>query len=344
MKNIESYAARTNGSVMLNANECYKNISGEMVKELQEAIAELEFNRYPDESSRELIQAYANVKKLDAGNLIAGNGSDEMLGLMIGYFLGKGKKLLTLSPDFSMYDYYASMHESEVVKFPCEQDGSFSIADFIEFGREHHVDMVLFSNPNNPTGHFVSNAQLCKIAEAFPRIPVIIDEAYGEFAKESMLAYLDTYHNLYVTRTLSKAYGFAGARLGFLISCPSNIAKLKPVLVPYNISSLTQRAGVIVLRHAAEYELLVEEIQLERDMLYHKLKQLKNVTFYPSQANYLYGKSKYKQELLKAMEKEGIVIRNYEGKDSFRITVGSPAENAIVLSVLQEFDRKAVTV
>lgn len=168
MKNIESYAARTNGSVMLNANECYKNISGEMVKELQEAIAELEFNRYPDESSRELIQAYANVKKLDAGYLIAGNGSDEMLGLMIGYFLGKGKKLLTLSPDFSMYDYYASMHESEVVKFPCEQDGSFSIADFIEFGREHHVDMVLFSNPNNPTGHFVSNAQLCKIAEAFP--------------------------------------------------------------------------------------------------------------------------------------------------------------------------------
>ena len=101
---------------------------------------------------------------------------------------------------------------------------------------------------------------------------------------------------------------------------------------------------MIVLRHAAEYELLVEEMQLERDMLYHKLKQLKNVTFYPSQANYLYGRSKYKQELLKAMEKEGIVIRNYEGKDSFRITVGSPAENAIVLSVLQEFDRKAVTV
>ena len=122
-----------------------------------------------------------------------------------------------------------------------------------------------------------------------------------------------------------------------------NIAKLKPVLVPYNISSLTQRAGVIVLRHAAEYELLVEEIQLERDMLYHKLKQLKNVTFYPSQANYLYGRSKYKQELLKAMEKEGIVIRNYEGKDSFalRLTLRGKCHRAIRL---QEFDRKAVTV
>ena len=267
MKNIESYAARTNGAIMLNANECYKNISAEIVKELQAAIADLALNRYPDESSSELIHAYAQVKGISSDHLLAGNGSDEMLGLMIGYFLGKGKKLLTLSPDFSMYDYYASMHESEVVKFPCEQDGSFSIADFIEFGREHHVDMVLFSNPNNPTGHFVSNAQLCKIAEAFPRIPVIIDEAYGEFAKESMLTYLDTYHNLYVTRTLSKAYGFAGARLGFLISCPSNIAKLKPVLVPYNISSLTQRAGVIVLRHAAGYAVSQAEAVKKRYLL-----------------------------------------------------------------------------
>ena len=344
MKNIESYAARTNGAIMLNANECYKNISAEIVKELQAAIADLALNRYPDESSSELIHAYAQVKGISSDHLLAGNGSDEMLGLMIGYFLGKGKKLLTLSPDFSMYDYYASLHESEVVKFPCAEDGSFIAADFIEFGREHHVDMVLFSNPNNPTGHFVSNRELCKIVEAFPRIPIIIDEADGEFARESMLEYLDTYGNLYVTRTLSKAFGFAGARLGFLLSNPANIADLKPMLVPYNISSLAQKAGVIVLRHAAEYELLVEEVQLERDMLYHKLKQLQNVTFYPSQANYLYGRSNYKQELLEAMEKEGIVIRNYEGADSFRITVGSPRENAIVLSVLQEFDRKAVTV
>lgn len=341
MKNIESYAARTNGAIMLNANECYKNISEDIVKELQAAVADLALNRYPDESSTELIQAYAEVKGISPDCLLAGNGSDEMLGLMIGYFLGKGKRLLTLSPDFSMYDYYASMHESEVVKFPCAEDGSFTAADFIEYGREQHVDMLLFSNPNNPTGHFVSNSDLCRIVEAFPRIPVIIDEAYGEFAKESMLDYLDTYGNLYVTRTLSKAFGFAGARLGFLISCPSNIASLKPMLVPYNISSLTQKAGVIVLGHAAEYELLVEEVQLERDMLYHKLKQLKNVTFYPSQANYLYGRSEHKQELLQAMEQEGIVIRNYEGNDSFRITVASPDENAIVLSVLQEFDRKA---
>lgn len=88
----------------------------------------------------------------------------------------------------------------------------------------------------------------------------------------------------------------------------------------------------------------MEEVQLERDMLYHKLKQLKNVTFYPSQANYLYGRSKQKQQLLEALHKEGIVIRDYEGKDSFRITVGSPGENAIVLSVLQEFDRKVCVV
>lgn len=340
MKNLETYTARASGNIMLNANELYCNISSTMVKELQEAIADAALHRYPDETSRELREAYAQVKKLSVDQLLAGNGSDEMLGLMIGYFLGKGKTLLTLSPDFSMYDYYASMYECNIVAFSCEADGSFSIADFIEFGREHHADMVLFSNPNNPSGHFVSNKEMCRIVEAFPRIPVVVDEAYGEFAKESMLDHVCDYNNLYITRTLSKAFGLAGARLGFLISNPNNIQALQPYMVPYNISCLNQKAGVIALKHAAEYELLVEEIQLERDMLYHKLKQLQTMTFYPSQANYLYGRSKLKQEMLQALHQEGIVIRDYENTDSFRITVGSPSENAIVLSVLQEFDRK----
>ena len=340
MKNIETYEARANGKIMLNANELYRNISSDIVKELQDAVAEVALHRYPDETSRELREAYAQVKKLSVDQLLAGNGSDEMLGLMIGYFLGKGKKLLTLQPDFSMYDYYASMHESEIVKFACEEDGSFSIADFIEFGREHHVDMVLFSNPNNPSGHFVSNKELCRIVEAFPRIPVVVDEAYGEFARESMLDHINTYNNLYVTRTLSKAFGLAGARLGFLISNAANIQALQPYMVPYNVNCLSQKAGVIVLRHAAEYELLVEEIQLERDMLYHKLKQLKSMKFYPSQANYVYGRSKQKQAILQALNNEGIVIRNFENTDSFRITVGSPSENAAVLTTLQKFDRK----
>lgn len=339
MKTIEAYTAKKNGTMMLNANELYRNLSDDIVMEIQEAIATIPFHRYPDEASEELIQAYADVMKLSSQQILAGNGSDEMLGLMIGYFLGKDKKLFTLAPDFSMYDYYASMHESEVLKFPCEKDGSFKIDDFIAYGKAKNIHMVLFSNPNNPTGHTLTNKDLCKIVEAFSDIPVIIDEAYAEFAPESMLTYLEQYHNLYVTRTLSKAYGLAGARLGFLISNKANISEIRPYIVPYNISSIAQKIGTIVLSHADEYAPFVAEIKQERDQLYNAYKGLKTITFYPSNANYLYGRSERKEELITYLEQRGIIIRKYND-DSFRITVGSKEENEILKQCIFAFDKE----
>ena len=343
MKEIEAYTAKKQGKIMLNANELYCNISQEILEEIQCEISKLSFNRYPDETNAMLIQAYAKVMELDENCILAGNGSDEMLGLMIGTFLGKGKTLYTLSPDFSMYDYYASMHEAELLKFPCEADGSFSIDAFIEQGREQQVDMILFSNPNNPTGHALCNHDLERIVEAFPTIPVIIDEAYGEFAKESMLTIFHRFPNLYVTRTLSKAYGLAGARLGFLISNQRNIKQLKGNVVPYNISSITQSVGTVVLRHASTYQPFIEEIKNARDELYERVKDLHQVTFYPSQANYLYGRSDKKALLIAFFEREGIIIRTY-ADDSFRITIGSKEENALVEQVLQTFEKEACTV
>lgn len=337
MKTIEAYTAKKNGTMMLNANELYRNVSDVIVKELQEAIAAIPFHRYPDETSEELIQAYADVMKLSAQQILAGNGSDEMLGLMIGYFLGKDKKLFTLAPDFSMYDYYASMHESEVLKFPCEKDGSFSVIDFIAYGKAEKIHMVLFSNPNNPTGHTLSNNDLCKIVDAFPDIPVIIDEAYAEFAPDTMLTYIEQYQNLYVTRTLSKAYGLAGARLGFLISSKANISALRPYIVPYNISSITQKIGTIVLSHASDYTPFVAAIIEERERLYNVYKGLKTITFYPSNANYLYGRSTRKEAFISYLEKQGIIIRSYKD-DSFRITIGSKEENDIVQQCIFAFE------
>lgn len=339
MKEIEAYTAKHTDGIQLNANELYCNLSNAIRHEIQGAIGEIAFNRYPDETSKELIEAYANVIGIPSNQILAGNGSDEMLGLIIGYFLGHGKKLMTLQPDFSMYDYYASMHEVRMVKFATAEDGSFLVEDFIEKGRQENVDMIMFSNPNNPTGNTLSNLDLRKIVEAFPKIPVLIDEAYGEFAEETMLDDLDTYPNLFVTRTLSKAYGLAGARIGFLLSNRENIQKIKPFLVPYNISTLAQKAGSIVLAHAKEFQSLTEEIKNERRRMYEALGKLRAVTFYPSSANYLYGRTGHKQRLLAMMEEAGITIRNYPD-DTLRITIGAREENNRVLHVLQAFDRE----
>lgn len=341
MKQVETYAPpKENGKIMLNANELYCDLDEALRKEVLHELNKLSFHRYPDETSKELIEAYAKVMELDAACILAGNGSDEMLGFLIQYFLGKDKKLYTLQPDFSMYDYYAGMQETQVVKFVTDADGRFDVDAFIEQGREQRVDMILFSNPNNPSGHALSNQELLKIVDAFPCIPVVIDEAYAEFAHDSMLKETSNYTNLYVTRTLSKAYGLAGVRLGFLIGNKAMMQTLRPHIVPYNISSVDQKIGAVVLRHASRYQPLIQSICEERDKLYQALANLQTITFYPSQANYLYGRSQRKQAMLKRLQEHGIVIRNYANDDSFRITIGSKEENACIKDLLVAFDKE----
>lgn len=338
MKEVQSYQAKQIGNVMLNANELSCNVSEDIRKEIQAIIPSIAFNRYPDADNEELIQAYAKVMNLDFDRILAGNGSDEMLGLMIGYFLGKDKVLFTLQPDFSMYDYYATMHEASIEKFPCGVDGSFDVQAFIEEGKAKRANMILFSNPNNPTGHILTKTEVQAILTAFPAIPVIVDEAYGEFAQESMVDAVDQYPNLYVTRTLSKAYGLAGARLGFLISNKANIATLKPNVVPYNINTISQKVGVIVLQHASEFQQMVQDTIAKRDAFYDRVKSLKGITCYPSHANYVFARSQNKAVYLKAFEEKGIVIRDYAKDDSLRITIGSEEENALVLEVLTQLE------
>ena len=339
MSEKEIYKAKKCGKIMLNANESSINISNDIKYELIERIQEIPFNRYPDETSRELISAYAKVVDVDQSSIIAGNGSDEMLGFMIGYFLEKDKNLYTLSPDFSMYDYYASVQGANVVKHSTNKDGSFDVDRFINEGLKNNADMVLFSNPNNPTGHCLRKDDLTKIVEVFAPVPVIVDEAYGEFSDVTMIDEIEKFDNLYVTRTLSKAYGLAGARIGFLVGNKKNIEVLRKHIVPYNISRLDQVAGTVVLRHADEYKENIKGICKERDKMYKLLSGLKTLTVYPSKANYIYGRCQNKNRMIKYLEEEGIVIRTYND-DGFRITVGTKEENELVFKCLQAYDRE----
>ena len=334
MKKVEGYSGRQEGTIMLNANELSFDMCQNYMDEIIVCLKELSLNRYPDTTNQVVIDAYANAMNLDPKMILAGNGSDEMLGFLVGSFLGKDKTLYTLAPDFSMYDYYCGMHDASIVKYQCAKDGSWSVDAFIAQGKEIQPQMILFSNPNNPSGYAMDCASLCKLLEAFPNIPIIIDEAYGEFNEETMLAYLNQYANLYVTRTLSKAYGLAGARIGFLISNVTNMEHLRPQVVPYNVNSFTQMVASIVLKHHQDYAVQIAQVKTMRDEMYERLKGLQNITIYSSKANYLFGRCNNKEQMLKAFEAEGIVIRNY-GDDSFRITIGLPVENEKVCSILE---------
>ncbi len=338
-KDLQTYQAHVQSGLLLNANESSYNLDDDVLVQIQEAVMHIHYNRYPDETDTSLLEAYAKVQGLEADQLMAGNGSDQMLGFIIGYFLGKGKTLYTLQPDFTMYDYYASNYEATVKKFTVEKDGSFSIDAFIQEGKNAGANMVMFSNPNNPSGHALSVEEVVQIVTAFDDIPVVIDEAYMEFGQSSVLSLIEEYTNLYVTRTLSKAYGLAGIRLGFLATSKENMKRLRPVGVPYALNTVTQRIGTIVLEHADRFVSKIEATKARRDALYNTLKDYRSFEVYPSQANFIFGRTDKKERLLALFEQANIVIRNFQDA-SFRITIGTEEEIERVLDVLNQFEKE----
>lgn len=337
-----TYETIKQDGILLNANESPYPFSDAILEEIHQQLSSIAFERYPQDDAYELREAYASYLHVHPDQLIAGNGSDEMIGLMIGLTISPNKKVYTLKPDFSMYDYYTGMHGGHMVTYSYDWNQPFDVQAFIQKGQETQVDMILFSNPNNPTGRILDCADIKTILQAFPHIPVIIDEAYGEFANQSMLEYIDAYPNLLILRTMSKAFGMAALRLGFLIGCASTIAKIRPYKVPYNVNSLTQMIGKIVLRHHEEMKNNIKNIIKERERMLKEIQSmsLTNVQIFTSHANYLYGISKHKQTFLQALKEKQIIIRDYADNDAFRITIGTQKDNTQVLSIIKSVFEK----
>lgn len=342
MKQTSQYQTIKQEGILLNANESSVNLPLSIREEIAQAIQETAFNRYPQDDYTALREAYAGYLGLQPEQVIAGNGSDEMLGLMISLYIGKGKKLYTFAPDFSMYDYYCGMHDGEMCRWTIKAGEPLDVDGFIAYGKREQVSMVLFSNPNNPTGNSIPKTELCRIVEAFSEIPVIIDEAYAEFDDSTITDMLARHENLFVTRTLSKAFALAAVRCGFLLGNAQAMAKIRAAKVPYNVNTLTETAARIVLAHHEEITAAVNALKQRRDEMGRQLQVLQDetLTFYPSKANYFYGRCTKKAELLSAFNDAGIQIRSY-ADEGFRITVGTETENELVLNVLKTFRRNA---
>lgn len=350
MKKIKSYKGIMNDEfgIRVNGNESYKNITKDELNEIIEEVKKINFNRYPDNDSIDIRKAYANVIGVSEENIIAGNGSDEMISLIIDTQITKRKTVLTINPDFSMYDFYTSLNDGIIKKYNTEKDGEFSVSKFITYGKKVEPKVIIFSNPNNPTGHVISNEDILYILDSFKESLVVVDEAYYEFYGQSMISYIEKYKNLVVTRTLSKAWGLAALRVGFLIANKNLIEELSKNKVPYNLNTISQVIATNVLRHPEKILENVEEVVYERERLYKNLKNIeercsKKIVFYKSKANFIFGRSVIKEEIKRVLDDNGILIRYFKD-DSFRITVGSSLENDLVVNVIESavLSREAV--
>ncbi|MEG0314223.1 MAG: histidinol-phosphate transaminase [Erysipelotrichaceae bacterium] len=322
------------GDIILNANENNIELDPIIKKEIQESIANIPLNRYPENENYEICKAFANYLKVSVDEVCAGNGSDAMLCQVITNEINKDGVLYTIDPDFSMYDYYVSANQGKIIKYKTREDGSFSVEEFIKEGIKHKPNLIIFSNPNNPTSNILNNEEILEIVKAFPNIKVVIDEAYIDFSNCSVVKYINEYNNLLVTRTMSKAWGMAGIRVGFLIANSNYMLKFKAMKVPYNLNSISQVIGTIVLNHINIYERNVATLITEREQLLTELKKIKAIKVYPSNSNFIFGRSENKLKMIEGLKASGIVIRNYSENNSFRISVGTHEENVKIIEVL----------
>lgn len=329
---INSYDEYT---INLDSNEIYLEMDQKILMNMKSCLTSIPLHRYPNNEMKTIKELYAKYAGTESKNIIVGNGSDEVIELVISKTIKQGKKVLSLGPDFVMYDFYVSRFGGQIKTYDISKSMNFNLEEFIGLGKKEDVELIIFSNPNNPTGIGLEIEDVIAVLEAFKDKMVLVDEAYYEFYGRSMIPYINKYKNLIVTRTLSKAWGLASLRVGFLISNEDNVGELLNYKIPYTISSFSQNLASIVLRYPENVLKNTKLIIEQREELYKNLKEIEknaamNIQFYPSKGNYIYGRTSHKEALIKGLENIGIVIRNFRD-DTFRITVGSPMQNRKVV-------------
>ena len=328
--------------VRLNTNENPYPPPPELVADIAEAVrAEAaELHRYPDRDAvalRQDLADYLSVSTrvvLSEANVWAANGSNEVLQQILQAFGGPGRTALGFEPSYSMHPIIAGGTRTEWVPAPRRADFSVDTDAATAVLRDRRPDVVFLTSPNNPTGQSFEPSDLSRLVAAAPGM-VVVDEAYAEFSDRPSAVTLlsDHAHKLIVTRTMSKAFAFAGGRLGYLAAAPAVVDALLLVRLPYHLSALTQAAARAALRHAGATLWSVATLRSERDRVMATLTD-QGYDVVPSDANFvLFGCFADAARAWRAFLDRGVLIRDVGIPERLRVTVGTPEENDAFLEV-----------
>ena len=261
--------------IRLDANESFLTFPKEIEDEMVEALKNSALNRYPDPNATKLVKGFADYFKVNPDCVTAGNGSDEIISVIMNAFLQKGDKILTLEPDFSMYRFYAEIAECESVKYQKDNNLDVNIDDVIALANNENVRIVIFSNPCNPTSRIVTKDDVRKLINNTEAL-VVLDEAYMDFAEdESLLGEFENYDNLIILKTCSKALGSAALRLGFAVANKTLTNVIRAVKSPYNVNSVSQALGEVLFAHPDYIDNCIETVVNSRKELYSRILEIK---------------------------------------------------------------------
>jgi histidinol-phosphate aminotransferase len=335
------HSPQVDAEVRLNTNESPFGPPAAWREDLLAELAEISFHRYPDRPATELRQAVADLHGVSPSEVFCANGSNEVLQCLLLAFGGPGRRALVFEPTYALHSHIARITGTEVVEGRRDDEFRIDPRHAVELLTTEGPDVTFLCSPNNPTGRAEPPETVATVTGAAPGL-VIVDEAYGQFAPWSALALRGPAHpGLVVTRTFSKTWAMAGARLGYLVADPAVVVACESVVLPYHLSAQTQAAGLAALRHVPEMEARVALISEERGRVAAALADLP-VDSWPSDANFILFRPRDRDanDVWASLLDRSVLIRNcasWDGlRDCLRVTIGTAEENDRFLHALKE--------
>jgi len=328
--------------VKLDLNENLAVSSDVVEKLLLNACQGVDARRYPPPYSATAVEAISNFFGFDESEVFVGNGSDELLDLLMKTFVEKQTRVLVVEPTFPLYTYFTQMYGGQKVTVLLKPDFELDVDALLEKSGEE-PSLLIICSPNNPTGNQFAKSDLEKVVREFNGL-VLVDEAYVDFAGYSVVSWTRDNDNLIVLRTFSKSFGLAGIRLGFAVSDRSVVEYVKRVTHPFNVNIIAQRVVALALQNWNYFKQQIEYIIREREWLRNALAKIDGVVTYPSDASFILFRIA-KRDFSSSAVRERLRSKNVFVKDKgyapllencIRVTVGTRDMNEAFVSALKE--------
>jgi len=328
-------------SIKLNQNENPWDAPARIKEEVLRRFAARNWSRYPDFVPATLHERLAEFAGWRPDGVIAGNGSNELIQAVLMVSMGSGKRVLISEPTFMLYRQVATVLDGEVETVSLTPDLKYNNEALLNTIETRQPEVTIICSPNNPTGCVIDQNALRSILTASQGI-VVIDEAYHEFAGQSVVPLLNEHDNLVVLRTFSKAMAYAALRVGYLLAAPDVVREIGKAVLPYNLNVFSQIAAEVAMEnYESELRPLVKKIVAERDRLFDELSRIDGLTPVQSKANFIVVKSATDPTRIFAdLLQRDILIRDVSGypmlREYFRFSVGTPEENEHLLKSIHE--------
>lgn len=330
-------------NIVLDANESAYNIPAEIRQEIISQLSSFTFNRYPQIDARDLRTAIGKLYNLTCDNVQISNGSSELIGCLCQVFGGSENTIMYPVPSFSMYEIYVKLAQAKLQPYKLQADFSIDVEQLIADAKKSDPSLLIICNPNNPTGNLTGFSDIKKLLDNIT-CPILLDEAYIEFADYSATELLSSYPHLIVLRTFSKAYAMAGVRLGYMLSSQEIISIVSRVILPYQVNAISLSIGLAAVGKLDLYTPYIQKTVKAREAISAELTAY-GFTVVPSATNFVFfyhsAGREYMQQLAAYIKGNMIAVRDFSKSDilynGIRLTVGNTAENQRVLSCIRAF-------